>query len=44
MMETEGSATVQAESAENLSPHNKALYEAGKNLLIESIFENSANS
>lgn len=30
-------ATVQADSVEDVSPHNKALYEAGKNLLVESI-------
>ena len=30
-------ATVQADTVEDVSPHNKALYEAGKNLLVESI-------
>ena len=29
--------TVQADTVEDLSPHNKALYEAGKNLLVESV-------
>lgn len=29
--------TIQADVAEDLSPHNKALYEAGKALLVESV-------
>lgn len=29
--------TIQADTVEDVSPHNKALYEAGKSLLIESI-------
>jgi uncharacterized membrane protein YhhN len=29
--------TIHAEIAEELSPHNKALYEAGKSLLVESV-------
>lgn len=29
--------TIQADVAEELSPHDKALYEAGKNLLVESV-------
>lgn len=35
---TKGDDTaVQADIVEDISPHNKALYEAGKNLLVESI-------
>jgi hypothetical protein len=37
MTKNEQSTTVKAETAEDLSPHNKALYEAGKSMLIESI-------
>jgi hypothetical protein len=34
---TNSDDTIQAEVAEDLSPHNRALYEAGKKLLVESI-------
>jgi len=37
MMNKNDQEVVQADVAEELSPHNKALYEAGKGLLIESV-------
>jgi hypothetical protein len=37
MMNNDTSQMVQVENATDISPHNKALYEAGKTILIESI-------
>lgn len=37
MTNSNDDTTVQADTVEEISPHNKALYEAGKGLLIESI-------